>query len=263
MPAPPATARLAFREMTSDDLDDMAGLLGDPQVMRYYPRPHSREQASAWIAWSQRLYRDHGFGLWLLTLRNGGEFVGDCGLTPQQVDGVTEIEVGYHLRTGLQGRGLATEAAAACRDYARDVLGLERLIAIIDPRNRPSQRVAEKLGLVVERESDNHGRWSSPRRIYTMSWSGSRRGRSGVSLGEPPHGFWQRLGQSEPGVEGVDMEAGDGLDAVTSHGEHEQSRWGGDRFDGVDEVAAEGGLGVGAGGQQLHQPVATVGERGA
>jgi RimJ/RimL family protein N-acetyltransferase len=89
MPAPPATARLAFREMTPDDLDDMAGLLGDPQVMRYYPRPHSREQASAWIAWSQRLYRDHGFGLWLLTLRNGGEFVGDCGLTPQQVDGVT------------------------------------------------------------------------------------------------------------------------------------------------------------------------------
>jgi RimJ/RimL family protein N-acetyltransferase len=172
MPAPPATACLAFREMTPDDLDDMAGLLGDPQVMRYYPRPHSREQASAWIAWSQRLYRDHGFGLWLLTLRNGGEFVGDCGLTPQQVDGVTEIEVGYHLRTGLQGRGLATEAAAACRDYARDVLGLERLIAIIDPRNRPSQRVAEKLGLVVERESDNHGRWSSPRRIYTMSWSG-------------------------------------------------------------------------------------------
>ena len=93
-------------------------------------------------------------------------------LTPQQVDGVTEIEVGYHLRTGLQGRGLATEAASACRDHARDVLGLERLIAIIDPRNRPSQRVAEKLGLVVERESDNHGRWSSPRRIYAMSWSG-------------------------------------------------------------------------------------------
>jgi RimJ/RimL family protein N-acetyltransferase len=172
MPAPLATARLAFREMTPGDLDDMAGLLGDPQVMRYYPRPHSREEASAWIAWSQRLYRDHGFGLWLLTLRNGGEFVGDCGLTPQQVDGVTEIEVGYHIRSALQGRGLATEAAAACRDYARDVLGLERLIAIIDPRNRPSQRVAEKLGLVVERDSDNHGRWSSPRRIYTMSWSG-------------------------------------------------------------------------------------------
>jgi RimJ/RimL family protein N-acetyltransferase len=64
---------------------------------------------------------------------------------------------------------LATEAAAACRDHARDVLRVDRLIAIIDPRNRPSQRVAEKLGLVVERDSDNHGRWGSPLRIYAAS----------------------------------------------------------------------------------------------
>jgi RimJ/RimL family protein N-acetyltransferase len=147
----------------------MAALLGEPQVVRYYPHPMSRQDASAWIVWNQRLYRDHGFGLWLLTLRESGEFVGDCGLTPQQVDSATEIEVGYHLRTALQGRGLATEAAAACRDHARDVLGLERLIAIIDPHNRPSQRVAEKLGMMVERDSDNRGRWSSPRRIYAMS----------------------------------------------------------------------------------------------
>jgi Acetyltransferase (GNAT) domain len=81
------------------------------------------------------LYREHGFGLWLLTLKEAGEYVGDCGLTPQAVDGVTEIEVGYHVRAALQGRGLATEAAAACRDYARDVLKVDRLIAIIGPRN--------------------------------------------------------------------------------------------------------------------------------
>jgi RimJ/RimL family protein N-acetyltransferase len=168
MPVPPPTARLAFREMTPHDLDHMAALLSDPDVMRHYPHPKSREEASAWIAWSRRLYREHGFGLWLLTLRDTGEFVGDCGLTPQQVDGSTEIEVGYHVRTAFQGRGLATEAASACRDFARDVLKAERLIAIIDPHNRPSQRVAEKLGLVVERTSDNHGRWSSPQRIYAM-----------------------------------------------------------------------------------------------
>src|SRR5262245_2530293 len=169
MAVPPPTPRLAFREMTPDDLDDMAALLGDPQVMRYYPHPMSRGEASEWIAWNQRLYREHGAGLWLLTLREGGEFVGDCGLTPQEVDGVTEVEVGYHVRAALQGRGLATEAAAACRDYARDVLGVGRLIAIIDPRNRPAQRVAEKLGLGVERDSDNRGRWSPARRIYAAS----------------------------------------------------------------------------------------------
>jgi RimJ/RimL family protein N-acetyltransferase len=169
MPAPAPTPRLAFREMSVDDLDDMAALLGDSEVMRYYPHPMSRDEALAWITWNQRLYRERGVGLWLLTLREGGEFVGDCGLTPQEVDGVTEIEVGYHIRAALQGRGLATEAAAACRDYARDVLKVDRLIAIIDPHNRPSQRVAEKLGLVVERASDNHGRWRSPQRIYATA----------------------------------------------------------------------------------------------
>jgi RimJ/RimL family protein N-acetyltransferase len=68
---------------------------------------------------------------------------------PLQVDGVTELEVGYHIRAALQGRGLATEAATACCDYARDVLGADRLIALIGLRNRPSQRVAEKLGLAA------------------------------------------------------------------------------------------------------------------
>jgi RimJ/RimL family protein N-acetyltransferase len=169
MRVPPPTPRLVFREMTLDDLDDMAALLGDPEVMGYYPRPKNRDEASAWITWNQRLYHTYGYGLWLLSLGDTGEFVGDCGLTPQQVDGVTEIEVGYHVRACLQGRGLATEAAAACRDYARDVLEVDRLIAIIDPRNQPSQRVAENLGLVVARTSDNRGRWTSKRLIYAAS----------------------------------------------------------------------------------------------
>jgi RimJ/RimL family protein N-acetyltransferase len=139
--------------MTADDLDDMAALLGDPDVMRHYPSPKTRDEALAWIEWNQRLYRQEGFGLWLVTLRATGEFVGDCGLTPQEIEGVTELELGYHVRTGLQGNGYATEAAGACRDHARDVLEAKRLIAIIDPENQPSQRVAEKIGLPFEREA--------------------------------------------------------------------------------------------------------------
>jgi RimJ/RimL family protein N-acetyltransferase len=151
IPAP--TQRLAFRQMTADDLDDMAALLGDPEVMRYYPRPKDRDEALAWINWNQRLYRQEGFGLWLITLRATGGFVGDCGLTPQEIEGTTDIEVGYHVRADLQGYGYATEAAAACRDYARDVLGTKRLIAIIHPDNTPSQRVAQKIGLSHERDA--------------------------------------------------------------------------------------------------------------
>lgn len=137
--------------MTEADLDDMAALLGDPEVMRYYPRAKTREEARDWIRWNERLYGEVGHGLWVVSLRGSGEFVGDCGLTPQLVDGVTEVEVGYHVRAGLQGRGYATEAAAACRDHARDVLGVRRLVAIVRPANRPSQRVAEKIGLPFER----------------------------------------------------------------------------------------------------------------
>jgi RimJ/RimL family protein N-acetyltransferase len=147
------TPRLMLREMTSDDLDAMSELLGDPEVMRYYPAPKSRDEAKAWIGWNQRLYRERGFGLWAVALRATSEFVGDCGLTPQRVDGVEEIEVGYHVRAGLQGNGYATEAAIACRDFARDILGVRRLIAIIDPANSASQRVAAKIGLQPEKHT--------------------------------------------------------------------------------------------------------------
>jgi RimJ/RimL family protein N-acetyltransferase len=131
----------------------MAALLGDPEVMRYYPAPKSRDDARAWIDWNQRLYRQRGFGLWTIALRATGEFAGDCGLTPQRVDGAEEIKVGYRIRAGLQGNGYATEAAAACRDFAREILGLRRLIAIIGPANTSSQRVAAKIGLTQEKQT--------------------------------------------------------------------------------------------------------------
>lgn len=85
---PLPTARLVFREMVDADLDDLAALLGDPVVMRYYARPRSRAEAQDWIDWSRRSYREHGFGLWVLTDAATGEFVGDCGLTYQDVDGI-------------------------------------------------------------------------------------------------------------------------------------------------------------------------------
>ena len=151
------TDRLVLREMTAADLDHIAALFGDEEVMRYYPKPMTRDEAQAWVEWNLRLYRSHGFGLWAMVVRDTGEFAGDCGLTPQYVDGVKEIEVGYHVRTSLQGRGYATEAAAAARDFARDKLLLSRLIAIINPANVPSQRVAGKIGLKPEKRATVFG----------------------------------------------------------------------------------------------------------
>jgi RimJ/RimL family protein N-acetyltransferase len=152
MAVPAPTSRLAFREMTLADLPDMAALLGDPDVMWVYAEPYSRDRARDWIDWNVRGYRERGFGLWILTLRETGEFVGECGLTPQTFEGITEVEVGYHIRRLFWGRGIATEAVSACRDFARDEARLPRLVALIDPRNVASQRVATKAGLAYERD---------------------------------------------------------------------------------------------------------------
>lgn len=146
MPEPAPTERLRFRQMGREDLDAMAALLGDSVVTRFYPGPMSREEAAGWISWNQDNYRQHGYGLWLLSGPDG-EFVGDCGLTWQSVNGVSRLEVGYHVRADLHGLGLATEAAAATRDFARDVIQADELIAITHPANRASQRVAEKVGM--------------------------------------------------------------------------------------------------------------------
>jgi RimJ/RimL family protein N-acetyltransferase len=161
------TERLELYEMTSDDLDDMAALLGDPDVMAYYPRPKTRDEALGWIEWNRELYRDFGFGLWVVRRRDTGAFVGDCGLTWQRVDGIRELEVGYHVRRAEQGSGYATEAASAAMAFARDVVGVHQLVALVHPRNRASQRVAEKIGLQLERRTrDGSGR---PVVVYSVA----------------------------------------------------------------------------------------------
>jgi RimJ/RimL family protein N-acetyltransferase len=148
-PAP--TTRLIFRRMAEADLDDLAHLLGDEVVMAHYPRPKTRDEALAWIHWNQRGYARDGMGLWIIE-DHEGEFVGDCGLTWQTVDGAEELEVGYHVLARRQGAGLASEAASACLAFAHQQ-GVKRVIAIIRPDNLPSRRVAEKGGLVLDRET--------------------------------------------------------------------------------------------------------------
>lgn len=108
-----------------------------------------------WIEWNRRNYAEHGFGLWVIETHTG-EFVGDCGLTMQEVEGEWLVEAGWHVRSPLRRQGYAAEAAAAVRAAARDA-GVEHLIAIIRPTNVASQRVATKIGLVLEREVHKHG----------------------------------------------------------------------------------------------------------
>ena len=92
-------------------------------------------------------YARHGHGLWLVLDKASGEPVGQVGLLIQNVQSVEEKEVGYLVHRPFWRRGFATEAARACRDYAFDAMGRQRVIALIRPENVPSQGVARKLGL--------------------------------------------------------------------------------------------------------------------
>jgi RimJ/RimL family protein N-acetyltransferase len=150
MPPPPPSRRLDYREMSIDDVDLVASLLGDSDVMRYYERPRTRDEAKGWVEWNLGLYRDRGLGLWLTVDRISGDVVGECGLTFQDVEGVQELELGYHVFPSHWRRGYATEAASACVTSAR-TRGFDRLTAITDPRNIASIRTAERVGLVFER----------------------------------------------------------------------------------------------------------------
>jgi RimJ/RimL family protein N-acetyltransferase len=141
--------------MVPDDLDDLAAVLGAPDPARPGHRTRTREDTELWIAWNQENYRTYGFGLWALETRDG-RVVGDCGLTMQDVEGELLLEVGYHIALDLRGVGLATEAATAVREAAA-AAGEPHLLAIIRPDNVPSQRVAEKIGLRLERRAHKAG----------------------------------------------------------------------------------------------------------
>jgi RimJ/RimL family protein N-acetyltransferase len=148
------TQRVVLRCFHIADLDAMTAVFADPEVMRFGRGPRTRDWTQAWLLGClEDYYQKWGFGLWAVVYKTDRRVIGYCGLTRfDDVDGQTEIELGYRLARAFWGRGLATEAAKAVRDYAFDVLVLPRLVSIIDPRNEASIRVAEKTGLRFEKD---------------------------------------------------------------------------------------------------------------
>jgi RimJ/RimL family protein N-acetyltransferase len=159
--------RLFLRHFHVADLDAMADLFGDPEVMRFGPGPQSRDWVQRWLRGClEDYYQKWGFGLWAVVHKPDRRVIGFCGLTRfDDIDGRPEIEIGYRLARAFWGRGLATEAARAARDYAFGVLVLPRLVSLIDPGNRASLRVAEKNGLRYEKDVIFH---ASPRKLYVI-----------------------------------------------------------------------------------------------
>ena len=143
------TPRLLLREMTTSDLPAICRVLQDEKTMYAYEHAFSDEEAQAWLNNQLRRYREDGFGLWAVVLKESGEIIGQCGITLQDVNGEWVPEVGYLFERAYWHRGFATEAAIACKEYAFNVLGLDTVYTIIRDNNIASQNVAKRNGMTV------------------------------------------------------------------------------------------------------------------
>ena len=94
-------------------------------------------------------YEQNGFGMYAVELKESGVPVGVCGLVKRE--GLEDVDIGYAFLERFWSNGYAYESASAVLDYGRDVLGLERIVAITTPDNRGSIRVLEKIGLRFEK----------------------------------------------------------------------------------------------------------------
>ena len=141
------TERLYLRELKRNDAAELADILCDPDAMRYYPGPFSIEQVRNWIQWNIDNYERYHHGLWAVILKKGEIFIGDCGITIQEIEGEKLPELGYHIKKEHCNRGYATEAAKACIRYAFSKFKYDELYTYTRYDNIPSIKVAEKNGM--------------------------------------------------------------------------------------------------------------------
>jgi RimJ/RimL family protein N-acetyltransferase len=147
------TDRLILRKMTAEDTEELLRIFSDPRVMASFGgQLFDRDQMEAWVQRNLEHQETHGYGLFSVILKAEERLIGDCGLEHMEVDHWPEVELGFDFHSDYWGRGFATEAATAVRDFALEQLALSRLISLIRPGNAASIRVAEKIGMSRERE---------------------------------------------------------------------------------------------------------------
>lgn len=146
------TARLQAERLTADHLSEVRRMHQDAAVMAQLGGVRTEEQTAAYMDRNLRHWEEHGFGLWILRARGGGDPAGRAVLRHLTIDDGDEVEVGYAFYQAYWGRGLATEIAARCVGLAEQELGLAEIVGLTDPANRASRHVLEKVGLTYERD---------------------------------------------------------------------------------------------------------------
>jgi ribosomal-protein-alanine N-acetyltransferase len=143
-----------MRPFTPADLDDLCRLYADLEVMHYIG-VRNRDETKVALAAMVDHWGEHGFGVWALTERETGRFVGRCGL--RRVAEVPDVELAYTLHKEFWGKGLAAEASRAAFRFGFETVGVDRIIAFAVPDNRASTRVMEKLGMRYEKRAPWRG----------------------------------------------------------------------------------------------------------
>ena len=164
------TERLFLRHFHILDAEAMYQVFGDPEAMRFGDGPQTKEWVEAWLhTCLERYYQTWGFGPYAIVETREQNVIGYCGLFYfADINGQPEVEIGYRLRRSAWGKGYATEAALAVRDFAFQTLSVQRLIALIDPSNTASIRVAEKIGMHYETDVMLEG-YTHPDNLYVMT----------------------------------------------------------------------------------------------
>lgn len=143
------TKRLYLREMTFDDYNDLCEILQNKETMYAYEHAFSDDETKAWLEKQLDRYKNDGFGLWAVINKENGEFLGQCGITWQDVNGEKIPEIGYLFKRKYWHNGYATEAAQSCKKYAFDTLCFDKVYSIIRDNNYASQNVAKRNGMTV------------------------------------------------------------------------------------------------------------------
>ena len=130
-----------------EDFPALHEIVSDPEIMQHYPKPFDEERTKSWIEWNLQNYEEYGFGLWAVVLKETGEFIGDCGITIQNIDGELLPEIGYHIAKAHQRKGYAKEAARACRDWTFRNTPFNILYSYMKSTNVPSAATAMANGM--------------------------------------------------------------------------------------------------------------------
>ena len=151
------TRRLWLRNTLGTDIPALVEMWTDPEVTRFMGGPRDATQLEKSFTEDAHNPEPLSYDQWPVIEKSSGRLIGYCGLLDKEIEGEPEIELVYVLTPSVWGKGYATEIGLALRDHAIQKMGLTRLVALIEPENAASARVADRLGFHLDRKISRPG----------------------------------------------------------------------------------------------------------